>query len=118
MSAVDVLAVMDRLCDRYIANRGTGDQFISCVTPNVHGDDAALRKSDIGAAWLDLTEARAAVNELLKSSAEIKFDLYELTTPELQAAFDGQTIIAVVQIDSLKKFRAALAALTTTPELN
>lgn len=64
---LDMLAVIDKLTSRYIANRGTQNQFISCVTPEVFGNDTDLRKSDIAAAWLDLVEARAAVAELILS---------------------------------------------------
>lgn len=68
---VDVLAVMDKLTGRYIANKGTDSQFISCITPQCFGTDAKLRESDIGAAWLDLDEARAAVAELIAEAQAV-----------------------------------------------
>lgn len=104
MSGVDVLVVMDD-------DRIAVDEMAATAETEVGMDswERQLERHD---------EARAAVAQLLKSAVEIKFDLYELTTPELQAAFDGQTRIAVVQIDSLTAFRAALAAITTTPESN
>lgn len=103
---VDVLAVMDGLVDRYLQNRGTDHQFIACITPNVNGDDAALRKSQVGSAWLDLAEARDAVAELM-----LKADT---------AATVLSNLIAARQVDEaygayVTDLTAALAHLGGTP---
>lgn len=105
---VDVLAVMDYLTSRYIANRGTNHQFISCVTPEVFGDDEAIRKSQVGAGWLDLLEARAAVAELIDASRpaleELRAyisDCEDYEAPELVDELEATTA----------RFEAALARL-------
>jgi hypothetical protein len=117
MSAVDVLAVMDFLTGRYIANKGTDSQFISCITPQCFGTDANLRESEYGAAWLDLAEARAAVAELIEASADLakavrEETAYLATTPyralssrEMEA-FDNRVIECTTRLD------AALARIT------
>jgi hypothetical protein len=98
---VDVLAVMDFLAQQYVANRGTCSQFICVVTPGVHGDDDALRNDPVGAAWLDLFEARAAVAELIKAADGVDATHGPMLNP--RAVTPKQRQIA------LDRLRAALA---------
>lgn len=59
--------------------------------------------------------SRAPIAEwggLREAANSLKFDLYELTTPELRAAFGGVKQVAVVQPDTLKTFRAAIESLS------
>lgn len=53
--------------------------------------------------------AIAAVSALIEATRGVKFDVYALTTPELQEVFDGQRRIAVVRMDTVAPMRAALA---------
>lgn len=66
-----------------------------------------LLVQDRDALRAELDALRAAVNEL-------KFDINELALQELRDAFDGAKTICVVQMDSVKALREAMA-LATTP---
>lgn len=52
------------------------------------------------------------VAELVGAVKAVQFDVYELTTPDLIVAFGGKTRIAVVDVDSVKSLRAAVAGMT------
>jgi hypothetical protein len=57
-----------------------------------------------------LAEARDAVAELIEAAEGLRFDVFELTTPELRTMFDGHKQIAVVHMETVRHLRAALAS--------
>lgn len=55
------------------------------------------------------------LDELIAAAKTVQFDVYELTTPELRAAFEGKARIAVIQIDTVKALRDAIRSTGAQP---
>jgi hypothetical protein len=70
---------------------------------------AALRNGEYPGTSQELMEARVAVAELIEAAAGLRFDVFELTSPELRTMFDGHKQIAAVHMETVRHLRAALA---------
>lgn len=91
-----------------VKHHATRIRAIACNLAGARHSKHKQAESALAAATRRVAEVEAERDELRQAAHGLRFDVFSLTTHELQAAFDGKQSIAVVDMDTVAALKAAL----------